>query len=130
MEAIKEQLSKENSKIEESGKAMEKSSSQTQVTEPPSNKDLATNENGVFETALEKKKLQSFQVKITSIETQLRQMISSYSGSFQSLWENINILVDKMNKLEEKDAFYSELGELGSKMRILIGSSNLIRFRE
>ncbi len=39
MEAIKEQLSKENSKIEESGKVIE-------ITEPPSNKDIGTNENG------------------------------------------------------------------------------------
>jgi len=108
METIKEQLSKENSKV------MEKSSSETLVTEPPSNKDIGMNENGAFDAAIEKKRLQTFQVKITSIETQLRQMISSYSGSFQSLWENINILVDKMNKLEEKDVFYSELGELGN----------------
>jgi len=42
METIKEQLSKENSKV------MEKSSSETLVTEPPSNKDIGMNENGVF----------------------------------------------------------------------------------
>ncbi len=57
-------------------------------------------------------------------------MISSYSGSFQSLWENINILVDKVNKLEEKDVFYSELGEIGSKIMDLFYTKNLIRFCE
>ena len=47
METIKEQFSKDNSKIEESGKVLERPS-ETLVTEPPSNKEIGTNENGVI----------------------------------------------------------------------------------
>jgi len=113
METIQEAVAKLPNKIEESGhgKILERSSV---VSEPPNNKDLSMSLTSEFDVTVERKYFKSFQVKITSMETQQRQMISSYSSSFQSLWENINMLTEKVNKLEEKDVFYSELGELGS----------------
>lgn len=66
-----------------------------------------------LETIEEMKKKKTLVLKMVNIEAQQKQMLSSYSNSFKSVWETIHMLADKVSGLDNRGSYIAELGRTG-----------------